>query len=140
MAANGLLISWADAFAKRITERSTSARRATSSTRARDCRSWGALGGKSRCLRDAQVRGVMFDGRYEPVINPNRTMPVGPRGLAGNGIALRTPAEGATSFRSSAPITPPTSMSSRHGTGRDAHAGRTSGVGRPSRALSIAMR
>jgi len=34
------------------------------------------------------------DGRYEPVINPNPTMPVGPRGLAGNGIALRTPAEG----------------------------------------------
>ena len=34
------------------------------------------------------------DGRYEPVINPNPTLPVGPRGLAGNGIALRTPAEG----------------------------------------------
>jgi len=34
------------------------------------------------------------DGRYEPVINPNPTLPVGPRGPAGNGIALRTPAEG----------------------------------------------
>jgi hypothetical protein len=34
------------------------------------------------------------DGRYEPVINPNPTLPVGPRGLAGTGIALRTPAEG----------------------------------------------
>ena len=39
------------------------------------------------------------DGRYEPVINPNPTMPVGPRGLAGNGIALRTPAEGRYELR-----------------------------------------
>ena len=34
------------------------------------------------------------DARYEPVINPHPTAPVGPRGLAGNGITLRTPAEG----------------------------------------------
>jgi hypothetical protein len=34
------------------------------------------------------------DARYEPVTNPEPTAPLGPRGLAGTGIALDAPAEG----------------------------------------------
>jgi hypothetical protein len=34
------------------------------------------------------------DATYGPVLNPQPTAPVGPRGLAGNGITLRSPAEG----------------------------------------------